>query len=127
MNSDTISQSIQALLSQVEEKKKELRTFFQKELFNLMKEKGVVKIVMGVNNYEFNDGSPEYFSLYYEDLEITLENGESCDWHDKNEKLSLIRGEFVSFFHKFESIHEDLFKDFSGSITIQAKEDLIIE
>lgn len=118
MDINSVTERIKIAQSQIEEAKKELKVIFKtgvKELLASYPE--VDRIDININNYEFNDGSPEYWSLYYEDLIVVFKNGDEFDefngFGEKKAVYGPIRQKIVEFFAQFDvdSFYEDVFGD----------------
>lgn len=79
-----------------------------------------------INNHEFNDGDSTYFSLYYEDVEVTDTDNNSFernDWSssevDRNASNPLVKAVFELFYdYDIADLHELIFGDHFDRIEI---------
>lgn len=107
MTNQEIKQKVKQLETEIQALQEESARLFKSELAALMRAKKVSKVKMGVNNHEFNDGDATYFSLYWEDLTITMNDGRERESHgDENKDLELVRKKFITLFSNFQSIFE---------------------
>lgn len=129
---NTIKSEITVLQNQIEELKKRLKGDFNKDLQDLLDKhkESIDSIRIGINNHEFNDGEPTYFSLYYDDLTVVYsdEFGDECEQtsYDEgggNPKIELIRQEFVKLFSEYdvEGFYDSMFGDEYEELTFNVK------
>lgn len=79
------------------------------------------KISMHVNNHEFNDGDATSFYIGWEDMTITVDGEEiSRDWN-KGSNNPLVNN-VAELFEQVQSIHENIYGDAYGEITIEREE-----
>lgn len=79
------------------------------------------KISMYVNNHEFNDGDATSFYLGWEDLTITVDGEEiSRDWN-KGSNDPLVNN-VAELFEQVQGIHENIYGDAYGELTIEREE-----
>lgn len=86
---------------------------------------GLSKIEMRVNNHEFNDGDPTYFSLYIDGMEVTVnKNVFKSEFDTKLKKY--IRPEpldsLYNLFAQTQDYHEDMFSDQIDCFTLTRKD-----
>ncbi len=125
---------IKELQNQISEKTKALEKIFKDGLTVLLSEykSQIDSITIHINNHEFNDGDPTYFSLNYDDLTLNYQDelGNEYEYepynNDANNKaLGLIHKTLVDFFKAFDTkdFYEGLFGDRYDSITFEVKDD----
>lgn len=121
--------TIETIKNKIEKNKNDLQIIFIEKLTELLKKCSIQfpefkNIKIHINNHEFNDGDPTYFSLYYTDLIIIMEDTlgnetefEKYNIEDKKE-LQILRKEFVDFFQQFDfdNFYEILFEKFDENI-----------
>lgn len=79
------------------------------------------KINMSVNNHEFNDGDATSFYIGWEDMTITVDGEEiSRDWN-KGSNNPLVNN-VAELFEQVQGIHENIYGDAYGEITIEREE-----
>jgi hypothetical protein len=79
------------------------------------------KISMYVNNHEFNDGDATSFHLGWEDLTVTIDGEEiSRDWN-KGSDNSVVNN-VAELFEQVQGIHENIYGDAYGELTIEREE-----
>lgn len=107
MNTDYIK-------NRIKEQQNELAAVFESGLEELFKKySNVERIVISINNHEFNDGEATYFGLHYEDLTIILKDGTEVPSFGENTENEKIRKEFAMFFEEFdvEDFYEKLYSE----------------
>jgi hypothetical protein len=78
-------------------------------------------ISMSVNNHEFNDGDATSFYIGWEDMTITVDGEEiSRDWN-KGSNNPLVNN-VAELFEQVQGIHENIYGDAYGEITIEREE-----
>ena len=79
------------------------------------------KISMYVNNHEFNDGDATSFYLGWEDLTVTIDGEEiSRDWN-KGSNNPVVNN-VAELFEQVQGIHENIYGDAYGELTIEREE-----
>jgi hypothetical protein len=79
------------------------------------------KISMYVNNHEFNDGDATSFYLGWEDMTVTIDGEEiSRDWN-KGSNNPLVNN-LAELFEQVQGIHENIYGDAYGELTIEREE-----
>lgn len=83
------------------------------------------KIDMSVNNHEFNDGDATSFYIGWEDMTITVDGVEvQREWKTTSKKYvsNPILENLTELFGQVQDIHENIYGDAYGEITIERKE-----
>ena len=79
------------------------------------------KISMYVNNHEFNDGDATSFYLGWEDLTVTIDGEEiSRDWNKGSDNP--VVNNVAELFEQVQGIHENIYGDAYGELTIEREE-----
>jgi len=79
------------------------------------------KINMYVNNHEFNDGDATSFHLGWEDMTITVDGEEiSRDWNRGSDNPLV--NNVAELFEQVQGIHENIYGDAYGELTIEREE-----
>ena len=82
-------------------------------------------INMSVNNHEFNDGDATSFYIGWEDMTITVDGVEvQREWKTTSKKYvsNPILENLTELFGQVQDIHENIYGDAYGEITIERKE-----
>lgn len=131
MSKETTIQQLKALQRQIEEQKKNLKPLLEAGLAELFEKHPTVKTLeVGVNNHEFNDGEPTYFSLRYNDMTVHFYDGIELSSYDARElpQHEAARDEFVKFFDEFDvdGFYEEVFGDAYESLTFEVKRGKVV-
>ena len=79
------------------------------------------KIIMYVNNHEFNDGDATSFYLGWEDLIVTIDGEEiSRDWNTGSDNP--VVNNLAELFEQVQGIHENIYGDVYGELVIEREE-----
>lgn len=133
MSKETAIQALKDLQKEILEKKKSLRPLFEDGLQELFAKHPLVKsLEVSVNNHEFNDGEPTYFSLYHEDMTVRFSDDLELSSYDEEGKATkqqvAAREEFVEFFGEFDvdGFYEHLYGDAYESLTFEVKRGKVV-
>lgn len=133
MNTPTqIRSAIDSLIKELAQKKKELGEQLLdglKPIFS--KYPSVQSFSFHVNNHEFNDGEPTYFSINCEDPSLTLTDGTEVGCYSNDSaspEQEVILEEIAAYFSQFDvdDLFEELFGDAYGTLTIQLQGDKVV-
>ena len=120
-DTNTIKLEIEKHQAQIEALKKGMKATFKLDLQDLIKKHKdkIDRIVVGINNHEFNDGDATYFGLHYEDMTLVYsdsegEEREQTSYGDSdNPEMETIRKEFIKLFSAYDvdGFYETLYGD----------------
>ncbi len=132
MEISEIKIKISELNAQIQVIQDEAKTLFKQEVKKLMQEQGIASIEIRINNYAFNDGEPEYWSLYYDSMTLTFCNGDEFDGYgEKKDQYKSIHNKMYDFFKEFDNddFYEQMFgpecDDSECSIAISADSEVL--
>lgn len=83
------------------------------------------QIRMYVNNHEFNDGDATTFYIGWEDMTITVDGEEiEREWDSKTKAYTEnpLLDNLIELFGQVESLHEDIYGETYGDLTIEREE-----
>lgn len=83
------------------------------------------RISMYVNNHEFNDGDATTFYIGWEDMTITVDGEEiQREWDSKTKEYNEnpLLDNLIELFGQVESLHEDIYGEAYGDLTIEREE-----
>lgn len=128
---NNIRAKIESLQKEINNTLDSIRGEFQSGLKDLfIKYPKVKEINVGINNYEYNDGEPESFSLYYDDLTLIDQDDEEYDGYEEGHELEKAHDEFVNYFSTFDidDFFETLYSEFESlEISLNKKGELVVE
>lgn len=113
-------------LAELENQRREVIDQLSKEFHEALKQVFVdnpklEKINMYVNNHEFNDGDATSFYLGWEDMTVTIDGEEiSRDWN-KGSNNPLVNN-LAELFEQVQGIHENIYGEAYGELTIEREE-----
>jgi hypothetical protein len=131
-DTNTIKSEIAGLQNKIEDLKNGMKVTFKLDLQDLIekyKDK-IDRIVVGINNHEFNDGDQTYFGLHYEDMTLVYSDAggverEQTSYGDyDNAEMETIREEFIKLFAAYDvdGFYETMYGDDYEEISIWEKE-----
>jgi hypothetical protein len=109
MNKQDIIIKAKQLKEQIETNEKELQGLFLNDLKEfLQKYPDIKEIQVYINNHEFNDGEPTYFSVNWDSALFITKDGEiridEIKYGDDNKEYKPIVAEFYKIFEDFEPL-----------------------
>jgi hypothetical protein len=130
-DTNTIKSEIASLQNKIEALKADMKVTFKTDLKELIKKHKdkIDRIVVGINNHEFNDGDQTYFGLHYEDMTLVYSDElgneyEQSSYADVDKpEMETIREEFIKLFSVYDvdGFYETLYGDDYEEVVIWEK------